>query len=469
MDQQQEKIFSLMAVSSIDGRYHETTKEVGQYSSEYGLIKYRVHVEIEWLLTMFGIISPFRFPVEGLTDEETQELKSISENFSVYDALEVKQIEETTKHDVKAVEYYIRGRLKGTTLERFSSYIHFCCTSEDITNLAYGMMITDVVHQLWLPNAEKLIQLVKNVARETATIPMLGHTHGQPASTTTVGKELMVFAYRWEQIFNEIAGLTLTGKFNGAVGNFNAHVVAFPNVDWQFISERFVESLSLEANPITTQIESHDTVCKLFNLIRMFNNITLDFNRDMWQYISMDYFKQTVVAGEVGSSTMPHKVNPINHENSMANAYMSNAVLSMLTDRLPISIMQRDLSDSSAQRNIGLAFAHSLISLKQSFVGFKKMTVSTDTLISDLQDRWEILAEPIQTILRKHGIEDAYEKLKDLTRGKKATREIMKGFIISLEIDPDDKDTLITLTPENYIGIAPDIVQDLMDIVYINL
>lgn len=438
----------LFNISPVDGRYKKATYELSEYFSEYALIKYRVYVEIKWFIRLAEIISI------NLTSSEKDYLNSIINNFNLDEAKKVKKIEETTNHDVKAVEYYLRDKFQEMNMEKLINYIHFACTSEDINNLAYNLMIKEGLEKSLIPNMEKLISLASEKATEWSKTPMLAHTHGQPASPTTVGKEIAIFAYRWKSILKFIKEIKLRGKFSGAVGNYNAHVLAFPDINWFNVCQGFVESLGLEFNPLTTQIESHDIISILFNYIKSFNNITMDFNSDMWMYISMNYFKQQVIKNEVGSSVMPHKVNPINHENSMANIRMANAVFTALADNLPISRMQRDLSDSSSLRNIGVGFAHTTISIKQTIIGFNKMIVNEEKLIEDLENNYEILSEGIQTILRKNGYQDAYERLKDLTRGQKVNKEILKQFVETLNIDENDKKRLLELTPENYLGLA---------------
>lgn len=443
----------LLNISPIDGRYKESTKELSEYFSEYALIKYRVTIEIKWLIKLLELIG---FHLSG---DELNNFNSILNNFNITEAIKVKEIEATTKHDVKAVEYYLRNKFVELDLDKYSCYIHFACTSEDINNLAYNLMIKNAIENSFLANAKKLIDIVRKKSIEWKSVPMLAHTHGQPASPTTIGKELAVFVYRWESILKMLEGIKLKGKFSGAVGNFNAHLVAFPDFDWISISKNFIEELGLEYNPLTTQIESHDTISIILNYIRAFNNITMDFNSDMWLYISMSYFKQSVVKNEVGSSVMPHKVNPINHENSMANIRIANSIFSTLSDNLPVSRMQRDLSDSSSLRNIGSGFAHSLVSIKQTIIGFEKMIVNEENLLADLKNNCAVLAEPIQTILRKNGYTNAYELLKELTRGNSfITLETFKNFINKLEISQEDKNVLLDLTPETYIGIADKLV-----------
>lgn len=442
----------LLCISPIDGRYHNTTEKLNEYFSEYALIKYRVVVEIKWLLKLNEVIS-INFSLAQINA-----LNSIIANFNICEAKKVKEIEATTKHDVKAVEYYLRDKFDSLGLSDFKNYIHFGCTSEDINNLAYGLMIKNSLYNVFIPSAEDLINTVANKAKEYRNIPMLAHTHGQPATPTTVGKELAVFVYRWQSILKLLKTINLRGKFSGAVGNFNAHIVAFPNLDWIKIGKEFVESLGLEFNPLTTQIESHDIICVIFNYIKSFNNITMDFNSDMWIYISYNYFNQSVVKTEVGSSVMPHKVNPINHENSMANIRIANSIFTALCENLPVSRMQRDLSDSSALRNIGVGFAHSLISITQSIIGFNKLTPNEKVLSESLNSNVAVVSEAIQTVLRKNGYTNAYELLKELTRGREITLQDIQSFIRGLDIPNEDKENLLNLTPSNYLGLADKLV-----------
>lgn len=443
---------NLLAISPVDGRYYETTKELSNYFSEYALIKYRIIVEIKWLIKLCDAIN------KPLTQKEINELSFIISSFNIDEAKKVKEIEEITKHDVKAIEYYLRGKFEDLHLSNYSNLIHFACTSEDINNLAYNLMLKDGLNNVFIPAANDLVNSVKAQAIALKCVPMLGHTHGQPATPTTVGKELAVFVYRWQTILSSLKSIKLRGKFSGAVGNFNAHIVAFPNLNWIEICKSFVEDLGLDFNPLTTQIESHDVFAIIFGFIKSFNNVTMDFNSDMWIYISMNYFKQKVVKTEVGSSVMPHKVNPINHENSMANIRIANSILSALADNLPVSRMQRDLSDSSTLRNIGVGFAHSIVSISQSKVGFEKMIVNEEVLLEDLNKNIAVLAEPIQTILRKNGYINAYEMLKELTRGKDITISDIHEFIENLDIPDEDKSNLLNLLPENYTGLASQLV-----------
>lgn len=437
-------------ISPIDGRYKELTKEVKEYFSEYHLIKNRIIVEIAWLKKLLTINE---INVE-YDEKDIEILDKIVEEFDLSEAKKVKYIEKTTKHDVKAVEYYINEKLKENNIEKYNNLVHFCCTSEDINNLAYGIMEKDLIEKVLIPNIEKLIDKLKEKANKYAKIPMLSHTHGQNATPTTVGKEFAIFAYRCNKILNKIRLEKITGKFNGTVGNFNAHIISYPNVDWMKISQDFVESFGLEFNLYTTQIESHDTICIVFSEMKLLNNIILDFCSDMWMYISKNYFLQDNIKGEIGSSVMPHKINPINFENAMANIKMANGILGSFIDNLQISRMQRDLSDSSVLRNIGVAFAYTVIAVKQTITGINKVKVNEEYLIEELRNTPEILAEAIQTILRKNKYDNAYETLKNMTRGKKITLEEIYEFVQELEIDNKDKENLLNLKPEDYIGLA---------------
>lgn len=442
----------MMAISPIDGRYRFSTKDLSEYFSEYALTKYRVIIEVKWLIKLFDVLS---VPV---SDEAIISLNKIIENFSSKESQKIKIIESTTKHDVKAVEYYLRNKLAEYNLDQYCNYIHFACTSEDINNLAYNLMIKNGLQDIFIPNAEKLIESVSEKATEWRDIPMLGHTHGQAATPSTIGKELAVFVYRWKSILNLLKDIKLRGKFSGAVGNFNAHIVAYPNIDWLQVAREFVNDLGLEFNPLTTQIESHDMISVIFNYIKSFNNITMDFDSDMWIYISLNYFKQIIVKNEVGSSVMPHKVNPINFENSMANIRIGNAIFTALAENLPVSRMQRDLSDSSALRNIGVGFAHSIVAIKQTVKGFSKTNVNEEKLNEDLDANAAVISEAIQTVLRKNGVADAYEQLKAFTRGTQISLDDLRNFISSLNIPDEDKNTLMNLTPNNYLGLASKLV-----------
>lgn len=439
----------LYSISPVDGRYANLTEEVKEYFSEYCLIKNRVIVEIEWLKKLYEL------GIAKLNTEELKKLDTIIEQFDLEQANRVKKIEKTTNHDVKAVEYYLDEKLKELNMEKYNYLIHFACTSEDINNLSYGRMIKELLKNVYLPNVANIIEMLKEKAVEYSDIPMLSHTHGQNATPTTVGKEFAIYAYRMERLFNRIKQEKIAGKFNGTVGNFNAHNLAYPNIDWIKVSKEFVESMELEYNLYTTQIESHDTICILFSEMELLNNIILDFDNDMWMYISRNYFIQNNVKGEVGSSVMPHKINPINFENSMANIKMANGVLNVFIQNLQVSRMQRDLSDSSILRNIGMSVAYIIIAIKQSIKGLSKLKVNEKVLSEELEGTPEVLAEAVQTILRKNGYENAYETLKAMTRGKKISLEEMRDFIKTLQISSEDKEILLKLEPKDYIGLAP--------------
>ncbi len=442
---------TLINISPIDGRYRNITDKISLYFSEFAYIKHRVIVEINWFKYLLKTKEIVGYE-GGFVD-----LDRIVESFDLKECERVKEIEKVTNHDVKAIEYYIREKLEKTNLSQYTNFVHFACTSEDINNLAYNLMISNCMENVIIPSINELIENVKYSANNLKNVSMLSHTHGQPATPTTVGKELAVYVYRWQYILDKIRNIKLKGKFNGAVGNLSAHTVAY-NIDWIEYIKNFVESLDMEYNPLVTQIESHDVICELFNYIKLFNNITLDFNSDMWMYISKGYFKQKTISTETGSSVMPHKVNPINHENSMANIHMSNSIIDNFTNNLQISRMQRDLSDSSNLRNIGVMFGHFLISIRQSIIAFSKMEVNQEILNKELEENPEVLAEAIQTILRKNGYNNAYELLKEFTRGKDISKENLKEFISSLEINLEDKNRLLELTPEKYIGVSAKLV-----------
>lgn len=448
---------SIRAITPLDGRYSSQVEGLTDYLSEWALIKYRVLVEVEWLIEMAA--SPHISDLRELTPAEILALRDIHENFDDKAALRAKEIEATTRHDVKAVEYLIRELLQGTSLEDVSEWIHFCCTSEDINNLSYALMLKDALAQVWLPAAEDLVSAVAAMAEQAKAIPLLARTHGQPATPTTIGKELAVFVHRWRRQLKQIANAEFLGKFNGAVGSYNAHVIAYPNAPWEDITKQFVERLGLQHNPLTTQIETHDFLAEVFHALTRFNTVIMDFDKDVWSYISMGVFKQIPVAGEVGSSTMPHKVNPINFENSEANMGISNSLLEHLASKLLVSRLQRDLTDSSALRNLGPAIGHSLVGLKSAMRGLRQIAVDEAMVRAELAGSWEVLAEAVQTVMRKHGIGDAYEQLKEFSRGAAIDQEGMQRFIKSLDLPEDDKSRLLALTPETYTGIASDLVR----------
>ena len=442
----------ITSLSPLDGRYENKVDELKPYFSEYALIKYRLIVEISFFMMLSS--EPGIKELPPFSDKELELLEKIIKNFNEKEAEEVKNIEKTTNHDVKAVEYYIKKKLEKTSLKKYLEFIHFACTSEDINNLSYALMLKGGVHKVLLPEMNELNKKVIQLAKEWQKIPMLALTHGQPATPTTVGKELKVFAKRLGRQIEHLEKQEFFGKLNGATGNFNAHLVAYPKVNWLQLSKNFVQNLGLTHNPLTTQIEEHDFQSEIFDTIARFNTILLDLNRDIWMYISRGVFSQKTVAGEVGSSTMPHKVNPIDFENSEGNLGLANALLRHLSEKLPISRMQRDLSDSTVQRNNGVALGYSLLAYKSALKGLGKLALNKKVIQEELDKNWTLLAEPIQTVMRKCGVPKAYEKLKELTRGKEVTKETVRKFIGSLKIPKDDKDRLLKLTPSTYIGMA---------------
>ena len=449
---------SLTALSPIDGRYASKADELRPVFSEYGLIRHRVLVEVRWLQALADNNKIAEVP--AFSAEAASQLNRIVTNFSETDAERVKEIERVTNHDVKAVEYFLKEKIAGTReLEAVSEFIHFACTSEDINNLAYALMLKNgreiLMRELSVINNE-----LRKMAHEHAAIPMLSRTHGQPASPTTLGKEIANVAHRLDRQMEQIVQCDILGKINGAVGNYNAHLVAYPEIDWPAFARSFVESLGLKWNPYTTQIEPHDYIAELFDACRRANVILIDFCRDVWGYISLGYFKQKVVEGEVGSSTMPHKVNPIDFENAEGNFGIANALFDHLSNKLPISRWQRDLTDSTVLRNLGVGLAHSLIALASLQRGIGKLEVNKTALVADLDINWEVLAEPIQTVMRRYGIEKPYEKLKALTRGQRITPEALGAFIDNLEIPDKEKARLKQLTPDNYIGNATEQAQN---------
>ena len=446
---------NLLNISPIDGRYHEKTKELSDYFSEYALIKYRIIIEIKWLIYIIenNIVD------ENINDSEKESILNIINNFNVNDAERVKEIENTTKHDVKACEYFLQEKFTELNLSRLIPFIHITLTSEDVNNTSYNLMIKGGL-QVYLDNLNTLVSKLDSLSEEYKSCPMMAHTHGQNATPTTVGKEIKIFEYRLNSIINFINNLKLRSKFSGAVGNYNAHVIAYPNVDWINVTKTFVESLGLEYNPLTTQIESHDILCTLLSYVKIINNIIKDLNSDMWLYISRGYFTEMKKDTEVGSSVMPHKVNPINQENSMANIEISNGLIDALVNNLSISRMQRDLSDSSKLRNLGVIFSHSLISVKETLTGLNKIIVNKDLLVNELNNHYEVLTEAIQTVLRKNKVNNAYELLKELSRGKELTKEDVENFVKKLDIPNEDKERLLNLSPSNYIGLSEEIVNN---------
>ena len=447
------KLSELTAISPTDGRYGEKTADLRPLFSEYGLIHHRVMVEVRWLQALAGNEAITEVPE---FDQKTSNLlDNIVQKFDIEDAQRVKNIEKTTNHDVKAVEYFLKEKIRGNAaLEAVNEFFHFACTSEDINNLSYALMLKSGRDTVLIPIMDEIIHNLAGMAREFAEQPMLSRTHGQTASPTTVGKELANVVHRLRKQRNEAADVAILGKINGAVGNYNAHLVAYPEIDWPAFAGAFIESLGLQMNPYTIQIEPHDYIAELFDATARFNTILIDLCRDIWSYISLGYFKQKTVAGEVGSSTMPHKVNPIDFENAEGNLGVANALFNHLSAKLPISRWQRDLTDSTVLRTLGTGLAHSLIAYQSLQKGLGKLEVNAARLDEDLEASWEVLAEPIQTVMRRYGIENPYEKLKELTRGKAITREDLHQLINSVDLPEDARDRLLQLTPQSYIGNA---------------
>lgn len=447
------KLSALTALSPIDGRYGIKTAELRPFVSEYGLIHHRVIIEIEWLKALAA--HPDIAEVPAFSQGAMDFLESIKTGFNETEAQRVKNIESKINHDVKAIEYYVKEKLETSDeLNSISEFVHFACTSEDINNLSHALMIKGANETVLLPAMDSVIDTIADLSLQYAAIPMLARTHGQPASPTTVGKELANVAARLRRQRAQFAASPLLGKINGAVGNYNAHLSAYPDIDWASFAENFVLSLGLEWNPYTTQIEPHDNIAELFDVIARFNTIILDFDRDIWAYISNGYFKQKTISGEVGSSTMPHKVNPIDFENSEGNIGIANALLNHMSAKLPVSRWQRDLTDSTVLRNEGVALAYSLLAWKSTLRGCSKLEVNEEKLAADLMENWEVLAEPIQTVMRRYAIEEPYEKLKELTRGKGISQETLKAFIETLEIPEAARKYLLDLTPASYTGNA---------------
>ena len=453
-------IMSLTNLSPIDGRYADKVEPLRSILSEYGLIRYRVLVEIRWLQALSR--EPAIAEVPPLSEEANAVLESILAGFSVEDAERVKQIERVTNHDVKAVEYFLKEKIAASEeLVRVGEFIHFACTSEDINNLAYASMLREARDTVLAPRMGEVIAALKTHAEAHAAQPMLSRTHGQPATPTTMGKEFANAAVRLERQARQLEQVELLGKINGAVGNYNAHAIAYPEVDWPGFARGFVESLGLVFNPYTTQIEPHDYLAEFFHALSRFNTVLIDFDRDVWGYISLGYFRQKTVAGEVGSSTMPHKVNPIDFENSEGNLGMANAVLAHLAEKLPISRWQRDLTDSTVLRNIGVGIAYTVVATQATLKGLSKLEIEPAALAADLAANPEVLAEPIQTVMRRYGIEKPYEKLKELTRGRRMDAEALALFVQGLEIPEGAKQRLLALTPATYTGYAESLAKGL--------
>uniref|UniRef100_A0A2N9IFE2 Adenylosuccinate lyase n=1 Tax=Fagus sylvatica TaxID=28930 RepID=A0A2N9IFE2_FAGSY len=452
------EISTLTALSPLDGRYWSKIRDLTPYMSEYGLIYFRVFVEVKWLLKLSQI--PQVTEVPRFSEAAQSYLQGVIDDFSLNDALEIKTIERVTNHDVKAMEYFLKHKCKShPEIAHVLEFIHFGCTSEDINNLAHALMLKEAMNAVIFPVMDDLIQAICNKAKDNAHISMLSRTHGQPASPTTLGKEMAVFAIRLSRERRDMSQIEIMGKFAGAVGNYNAHIVAYPDVNWPQIADEFVKSLGLSFNPYVTQIETHDYMAKLFHAIIQFNNILIDFDRDVWGYISLGYFKQTTKSGEIGSSTMPHKVNPIDFENSEGNLGVANGGLSHLSMKLPISRWQRDLTDSTVLRNMGVGLGHSIIAYKSTLQGISKLQVNEARLSEDLDQSWEVLAEPIQTVMRRYGVPEPYEKLKEFTRGRAVTKESITEFIERLRLPEEAKTNLLKLTPHNYVGAAVELAR----------
>ncbi len=449
------ELTSLTAISPVDGRYGSKSANLRPIFSEYGLIRHRVMVEVRWLQALANNSAITEVP--PLSETANRILNEITDNFSEQDAQRVKEIERTTNHDVKAVEYLLKEKIAGNQeLEAISEFIHFACTSEDINNLSHALMLREGRSKVLLPLMDDIINAIKQLAHNHAEQPMLSRTHGQPASPTTIGKEMANVVYRLQRQRDQIAAVPMLGKFNGAVGNYNAHLSAYPEYDWQSFSKQFIESLGLDWNPYTIQIEPHDYMAELFDGMARFNTIMIDFCRDIWSYISIGFFKQKTIAGEIGSSTMPHKVNPIDFENGEGNFGIANAIFGHLAAKLPISRWQRDLTDSTVLRSLGVGIAHTTIALQSVQKGISKLEINSEKMLADLDDNWEVLAEPIQTVMRRYGIEKPYEKLKELTRGQRIKAADLQLFIENLEIPDEAKAALKEMTPMNYIGNAID-------------
>ncbi len=449
--------FALTAISPIDGRYAGKVDRLRPVFSEYGLIRFRVVVEVRWLQALAA--QKEITEVAELSNKACQCLDRVIDEFSEADAERVKVIERTTNHDVKAVEYFLKEKITGLAeLENISEFFHFACTSEDINNLAYALMLK-AGRSLIITQMDDCIAAIRSIAYDTAQQPMLSRTHGQPASPTTIGKEFANTVMRLQRQRDQFANIDLLGKINGAVGNYNAHSIAYPEVDWPVFGQMFVESLGLVWNVLTTQIEPHDYMAEYFNTLSRFNTVLLDFNRDVWGYIALGYFRQKTIAGEVGSSTMPHKVNPIDFENSEGNLGLANAVFAHLATKLPVSRWQRDLTDSTVLRNIGVGIAHTSIALQATMKGLAKLQLNNDAIEADLEENWEVLGEAIQTVMRRYGIEKPYEKLKDLTRGQRISAQEMQVFIRNLAIPDAAKNALLQLTPRDYTGYAAELVK----------
>ena len=447
------ELSALTAISPVDGRYQNKTDVLRPIFSEYGLFRFRVLVEIEWLKKLSK--NPNIKEIESFSASSISLLDNIKNNFSIDDAKQIKKIEKITNHDMKAVEYFIREKIQSDPkLKNVSQFIHFACTSEDINNLSYALMLKDARENILLPKLQKLIIILQEMSDSYASIPMLSRTHGQTASPTTLGKEMAIYVYRALRQMKQFENIELLGKLNGAVGNFNAHFAAYPDINWMSLSKEFIEELGLTWNPYTTQIESHDYMAEYFHTLARTNTILIDLCRDLWGYISLGYFNLKPIKEEVGSSTMPHKVNPIDFENAEGNFGIADSIFEHLAMKLPTSRWQRDLSDSTVLRNAGVGIAHTIIAFDSTVAGLSKIDINKDVIHEDLKDSWEVLTEPIQTVMRRYNIDNAYEKLKELSRGQKINKKILHNFIEQLDIPDDAKSRLKELNPSNYLGNA---------------
>ena len=449
---------TLVSLSPLDGRYESKVADLREHFSEFGLIRNRIKVEVEWLKALAA--EPALAEVAPFSRSTVTKLDAVVEGFLPADGEAVKAIEATTNHDVKAVEYWLKKRFADNVeVQKVSEFIHFACTSEDINNTSHALMLADARAQVMLPKLDALINRFRALAHELADDSMLSRTHGQPASPSTLGKEMANIAYRLQRVRKAIASVEMTAKFNGAVGNYNAHLSAYPEFDWEGFNQRFIESLGLGFNPYTIQIEPHDSMAELFDAMARCNTILVDACRDIWSYISLGFFKQRLKEGEVGSSTMPHKVNPIDFENAEGNLGIANALLRHFSEKLPISRMQRDLTDSTVLRNMGVAFGHTLLAFDSCLKGLNKLEVDRARVAADLDATWEVLAEPIQTVMRRYGVENPYEQLKALTRGKGINREALQEFVATLAIPEAEKARLLEMTPASYIGKAAELAR----------
>lgn len=449
---------SLQAISPLDGRYRDKIENLSRYFSEMALQRYRVRVEVEWLIFLCNTA---KLPKTRLLKaQEIKFLRDLYESFDQGSAQMIKDIEKVTNHDVKAVEYFIREQMKGNSTQSLSTFVHFACTSEDINNLSYALMMSDAGREEYMPVLGATVEQILLMAKEYKSFPMLARTHGQSASPTTMGKEFLNFFHRLDQQIKSLHRIPFWGKINGAVGNFNAHIAAYSHINWKDLSQKFIQSLGLEPNLYTTQIEPHDFMAEIFDAVRRINTILIDFSRDMWTYISMNYFVQQVSKGEVGSSTMPHKINPIDFENAEGNFGLANALFEHFSQKLPISRMQRDLTDSTVLRNIGVAIGYSLLGYKSFLKGLSRVRIHPESMLRDLDCHYEVLSEAIQTVLRKYNISDAYEQLKKATQGKHMNRVLYKKIVRELPLPKEEIDRLLKLTPATYIGLAEKLVSD---------